>query len=110
MRIRQVVRPSAERPAPILTRDVFVRNFDGNEARRIPRAVAEKLVSSRLADIVSRAGHIRLKAGIPLIHDFGIHGLRAVESLRRTIGDNHTARTIEHRDHAIGRWRPPLAF
>jgi len=102
-----VIRSSAERPAPMPLGDVFVRTSDGNEARRISRTVAERLVAAKLAEVVSAAGHVRLKPGIPLVHDFGIHGLRAVERLRQDLGDERAARWIQHRDRASGKWQPP---
>ena len=45
------------------TGEVFVRTSDGGEARQISHAVAERLVAARLADVVSSAGHVRLKPG-----------------------------------------------
>jgi hypothetical protein len=64
MKITQVVRPSAERPTLILTGDMFVRTFDGNEAKRIPRTVAEELVSSRrLGYSLAAADRFRYYAG-----------------------------------------------
>src|SRR5271166_1228529 len=102
-----VIRSSAEGPAPIPRGEVFVRTSDGSEARRISRAAAERLVATNLADVVSAAGHVRLKPGIPLVHDFGIHGLRAVEQLRQDLGDKRAARWIKHRDRANGKWQPP---
>jgi hypothetical protein len=101
------LRSSAEEPAPTSTREVFVRTSDGGEAKRISRAEAEILVAAKLADVVSAAGHVRLKPGIPLAHDFGIHGIPAVEHLRHDIGDKTAARQIIHRDRAKVRWRPP---
>jgi hypothetical protein len=101
------IRSSAEGPAPEQTGEVFVRSSDGSEARRIPRAMADRLVVTKLADVVSAAGHVRLKPGIPLVHDFGIHGLCAVEQLRQELGDKRAARWIKHRDRSDGKWQPP---
>ena len=89
------------------TGEVFVRTSNGGEARQISHAVAERLVAARLADVVSAAGHVRLKPGIQLAHDFGIHGLRAVEQLRHDLGDKRAARWIKHRDRVDGKWQPP---
>jgi len=104
---RPVIRSSAEGPAPVPTGEVFVRSADGSEARRISRVLAERLVATKLADVVSAAGHVRLKPGIPLVHDFGLHGLRAVEQLRQDLGDKIAARLIKHRDRVNSRWQPP---
>ena len=89
------------------TGEVFVRTSNGGEARQISHAVAERLVAAKLADVVSAAGHVRLKPGIQLAHDFGIHGLRAVEQLRHDLGDKRAARWIKHRDLVDGKWQPP---
>lgn len=102
-----VIRSSAERTAPMPTGEVFVRTSDGGEAKRISRTAAERLVASKLADVVSAAGHVRLKPAIPLVHDFGIHGLRAVEQLRQDLGDKRAARWIKHRDRDTCKWQPP---
>jgi len=108
MNITPGVHPSAERPAPTQTEEVFVRTDDGKEARRISRAAAQRLVASKLAEVVSAAGHVRLKPRIPLVHDCEIHGLRAVEHVRREVGDKEAARWIKHRDRMNGKWQPPL--
>jgi hypothetical protein len=70
---------SAEVPAPQAEREVFLRDYSGENPQRIPIRTADFLVSQRLADSVSKAGHVRLKPGIR-----GIKELLAESSHSRT--------------------------
>jgi hypothetical protein len=56
---------SAEGPAPNTEREVFVRDHD-DDAKRVPLHVADRLVTSGVADRVSAAGHVRLKPGFKI--------------------------------------------
>jgi hypothetical protein len=106
------VRPSqtsAERPAPRDAGEVFLRDFNGDGARRISLSLADRLVSDGIAERVSGAGHVRLKLGIRSVSDLAeIHGLPAVEESRRFRGDRVTASEMRYRDKSPGvRWEPP---
>ena len=95
-------RSSAERPAPEQRADVFVRDFDGGGARRIPRALAERLVAAGIAEQVSATGHVRLRLGIRGIQTLPngerISGIPAVELSRFYRGDSATRRAVQHLD------------
>ena len=105
------VRPSeasAERPAPKRAGEVWLRDFDGDNGRRIPRPLAERLAADGVCDQVSTAGHVRLKLGIRSLLDLAqIHGLPAIEESRRVRGDRVTASELRYRDRSPGiRWEP----
>ena len=90
---------SAEGPAPQTVPDVWLRDHSGDGARRIPRALANRLVLGGVADQVSAAGHVRLKLGIRFLPNGDtIHGLPAVERSRYYRGDAVTARDMRHLD------------
>lgn len=97
---------SAERPAPVKTPEVWLRDADGH-TRRIKRGIAERLVCEGIAEQVSTAGHIRLNVGVRLQVDFGTHGLKAIETSRLIRGDAKTRRDIQHKDRSSLRWQPP---
>ena len=106
------IQTSAERPAPQRPAgEVFLRDFNGNSGRRIPRALADRLVSDGIAERVSNAGHVRLRLGLRSVEDLvvQIHGLKAIEKTRLKYGDQKTASGIEHHDRARLRWEPPAA-
>jgi len=110
MRQEPAVRPiqtSAERPAPQIVPEVWLRDYDGEHSRRVPLDMANRMVSDGIADRVSAAGHVRLKLGVRMMRDIGTHGLPAVEESRRIRGDKPTSRDIGHMDRRVGKWRPP---
>ena len=100
--------PAADRPneaaaavpaSTSTTTRVWLRDFDGTNSRRVTYEAAASLVAAGLADVVSRAGHVRLKLGIPLVHDTELHGIVAVERSRLLHGDAKTARGMRSADH-----------
>jgi len=99
------VRPSqtsAEGPAPKTAGEVWLRDFDGDGARRIPRALADRLVADGIADQVSAAGHVRLRLGIRhLPNGEAGCGLPAVEISRFYRGDAATLRDVQHLDRRV---------
>jgi hypothetical protein len=97
------IRSSAERPAPTTKPEVFLRDFDGERARRIPAGLADRLVSAGIAERVSCAGHVRLKLGIRFLPNGDlINGIPAIELSRFYRGDAATVGDLRHKDHQIG--------
>jgi hypothetical protein len=93
------IQPSAERPASKTAPDVWLRDANGDGARRIPLAMADKLVQDGIVDRVSAGGHVRLKLGIrSLPNGDAIHGLPVVEISRFLYGDGATARGMKRLD------------
>jgi hypothetical protein len=95
------IRTSAEvaGTAPKQTGEVFLRDFNGDGARRISRDLADKLVAENVAVRVSAAGHLRLKPGTRSISELAlIHGIPAVEESRMKRGDIPTAKDLSRLD------------
>lgn len=92
---------SAERPAPKTAPEVWLRDAGGDGERRIPRALADRLVIDGIADRVSAGGHVRLKVGTRYLpNGDAIHGLPAIEIARFMFGDAAAARMAKSRDRA----------
>lgn len=90
---------SPEVPGSKAMPEVWLRDADGGGARRIPRPLADRLVTDGIARRVSAAGHIRLKVGVRVLpNGDNIHGLPAVEIQRFRYGDAATSRALRHMD------------
>jgi len=94
---------SAERPASQIRGEVWLRDTNGGGGRRIPRALADRLVSEGIAERVSAAGHVRLRLGIRSVLDCDlVNGRPDLDELRRRDPARYENWRRSHHPH-IGR-------
>jgi len=97
---RSASQTAAAETAPVIERQVFVRDHNGN-GKRVPLRVAHALVQNCLADTVSAAGHVRLKPGIGIEKIDCYHGAApSLTTAGRQDAKEHHAR--------CGRWKDAL--
>jgi hypothetical protein len=95
---------SPERPGAKAAGEVWLRDFGGDGARRIPRALADRLVADGVCDRVSAAGHVRLKLGIRSVLDCeGSNGQPDLNELRRRQPERYAANWRGSQHPHIGR-------
>jgi hypothetical protein len=100
MTTRLLSQTAAAETAPLIEREVFVRDLAG-KGRRVPLSAANALVAGGLADRVSAAGHVRLKPGI---------GIEKTDCHRGAAPSVTTAGRQDMKEHhpRCGQWKDAL--